>query len=85
MKSRVRNLALASGIIAALLLQSCGTKKEEQETAVDKPEASGQPKITALESNFNFGKVKQGENVEHIFKIKNEGKADLKIEKARGS
>ena len=28
---------------------------------------------------------KEGENVEHIFKLKNAGGSDLKIDKARGS
>jgi hypothetical protein len=50
-----------------------------------KPAGAGAPKIVAVESAFDFGKVRQGEEVSHIYKIRNEGTAELKIEKARGS
>lgn len=42
------------------------------------------PKITTA-TTFDFGKVQQGELVEHVFKIRNEGDAELRIEKAHGS
>lgn len=42
------------------------------------------PEIICAKPEHNFGKVAQGEEVEHIFKIKNKGKGVLKIERARG-
>ncbi len=76
---------------ASLCLWACGSEKKTDEVKDDKaaPEAAvdgdAAPKIVAVQADFDFGKVKQGVNVEHVFKIKNEGSADLKIEKARGS
>ena len=79
---------------AALAVAACGghdeTKDEPEASKIgetaDETSADGKaPKIVAVEETFNFGKVKQGKNPEHVFKIKNEGDADLKIEKARGS
>jgi len=49
------------------------------------PPTKGAPKIVALEPKHSFGKVKQGSQVVHVFKIRNGGKADLVIEKAQGS
>jgi glutathione peroxidase len=37
------------------------------------------PKISLDEREYNFGKVKEGEEVSHTFKIKNEGAAELVI------
>src|SRR5262245_41729165 len=37
------------------------------------------PKIALEEHEYNFGKVKEGEEVSHTFKIKNEGVAELVI------
>jgi hypothetical protein len=43
------------------------------------------PKISAVEPLFDFGEVRQGEKVEHVFQIQNTGMADLLITKATGS
>src|SRR5215813_11256431 len=40
---------------------------------------SAAPKIALEEREHNFGNVKEGEEVSHIFKIKNEGAAELVI------
>lgn len=37
------------------------------------------PKLVIEEYEYNFGKVKEGEEVSHTFKIKNEGAAELII------
>jgi len=71
-------------LLAALLLPSCKCGEEGAPAAV-KPAATGSPKIVAVESAFDFGKVKQGDEVTHVFKIRNAGTAELKIDKARGS
>lgn len=41
--------------------------------------------ITFEESEFNFGKVKAGEKVQHAYKFKNTGKEPLVISNAKGS
>jgi hypothetical protein len=41
--------------------------------------------IEFAETEFNFGKIKQGEKVTHIFKFKNAGQHDLIIANAYGS
>jgi len=71
-------------LLAAVLLASCKCGDEGAPAAVT-PAETGNPKIVAVESAFDFGKVKQGEEVTHVFKIRNAGTAELKIEKARGS
>ena len=64
------------------------------------PTAAGQPTTTPstpaapvgptttiefAESEFNFGKVKAGEKVQHVYKFKNTGKEPLVISNAKGS
>lgn len=51
----------------------------------DKKDAPGPvPVITADKAEYDFGVAVQGEDVEHVFTIRNKGKGLLKIEKARG-
>ena len=45
----------------------------------------GPPKIKAAEGRFGFGRVKQGSEVEHVFKIGNAGKGDLRISQVKAS
>ncbi len=45
----------------------------------------GAPKLVLDEEQFNFGKVVQGERVEHVFGFHNQGKKVLKIFKLRTS
>ncbi len=42
-------------------------------------------KITFEETTHNFGTVKEGEKVEHVYKFKNTGKVPLVITNAKGS
>jgi hypothetical protein len=69
------------------LVCACGGKGEGvKDAGQDQPaDQEKKPKIVAVQSAFDFGQVKQGVDVEHIYKIRNEGTAELKIEKARGS
>jgi hypothetical protein len=73
-----------------VILSACNGKKEtaestdstasaKKEIAID-PENS--PVITFEESEFDFGDLKQGDEVKHIFKFKNTGKSNLIIETA---
>ena len=47
--------------------------------------ATGTPKIVAIEPVFEFGSVKLGSSVEHVFKVKNAGDGPLTITRAKGS
>jgi hypothetical protein len=55
---------------------------EIAETATQTEKA---PKISPVEPMFDFGEVRQGEKVEHVFQIRNAGTTDLIIKKATGS
>ena len=44
-----------------------------------------QPIVEILESEYDFGIIKQGEKATHDYKIKNIGKSDLLITSAKGS
>src|SRR5690554_141985 len=55
-------------------------------TAADRDAESGKfPVITFEESQFDFGTIAQGTNVEHTFKFKNTGDAPLMIVDAKSS
>jgi len=50
------------------------------------PPADGKyPVMTFEETEYDFGDIKQGDKVEHTFKFKNTGEADLLISSARAS
>ncbi len=79
-------------LAAALYFCCCGGDKDDAEKKdastgeqAASADAAKVPKIASAQPTFNFGKIKQGKTVEHIFKLKNEGKADLIIERAKGS
>jgi hypothetical protein len=75
----------------AILLFACDSNKSGSESkdsltasnpktvVVDKENA---PVITFEESEFDFGDLKQGDEVKHVFKFKNTGKSNLVIETA---
>jgi len=65
---------LGLAVLSAFMLTASCKKKEE-----------GFAKMTFEESSFNFGEIKQGQKVSHIFKFKNDGTADLVITDAKGS
>jgi len=74
---------LACALLVALALAGAALGQERK----DQPAAPGQdpkdrpaaPKIAIQTLEYNFGEVKKGENAQHIFTFKNEGKADLEI------
>lgn len=58
----------------------------ETPSSATNPDAKGPTaKIVFTETEFDFGKVTEGETVEHVFMIKNEGDADLVIKGATSS
>ena len=62
---------------------------EEEAAAAAEPVAAeaeavtGTPKIAADQPVFEFGAIKPTDKVEHVFKIRNAGTADLKIERVQ--
>ena len=77
MRKRQQQIAL----LAAALIAGVACSKKVQEKTAEAKDGSGKPKIEAITPEFDFGKVKQGIDVEHVFKIKNVGSKDLVIEK----
>ncbi len=78
--------------LAGLSFTSCkedATKKVKEENVASaelRDEASTKlPVMTFEETEYDFGNIKQGEEVEHVFKFKNTGDAPLIITDARSS
>lgn len=54
--------------------------------SADKPlDPNEAAKMVFEEMAFDFGEIKEGESVEHVFKFKNTGKSPLNITNARGN
>jgi hypothetical protein len=80
-------IAVVLAVLGMLVTSGCRDKHAPDKgdgVASSKPNGLA-PKIAAPELTFSFGKVKQGTEVEHVFKIRNEGTAELVIDKAKGS
>jgi hypothetical protein len=94
---RTNALLAVSIVFAAMLVPMVGGCKSDSpppaaadepasETAVAataEPESLGAPKIAADEPVFDFGSINPAGRVEHVFKIKNTGTAELKIERVQ--
>lgn len=79
-------LAVAFGVVVALAVGGCDDDaKSTQGGASASAQAGKRPKIVAAASHHDFGKVKQGAEVVHVFKVRNQGGAPLLIQKAKGS
>ena len=72
---------------ALVLLLACGGDKANAPTEIDPAQAenakTGAPKIAADEAVYDFGAIKATDTVEHVFKIRNAGDADLKVERVQ--
>ena len=95
-----KNLSKFLILVSLIFIYSCddATKKVESkekklstdlvknnQTSSDKKLSLTQPIVEILESEFDFGEIKQGDKVSHNYKIKNIGNADLLISSAKGS
>lgn len=58
-------------------------KVEEDFSKMTEKEIANAPKIVFENENFNFGKIKSENKIEHEFKFTNKGKSDLVIRKTR--
>jgi hypothetical protein len=73
------------------LINACDKEQDKEKTTlVDENESTGKDTVPVSEITFDtnvfhFGKIKEGEVVEHTFKFKNTGKAPLIVREARAS
>jgi hypothetical protein len=75
----------AAMILASASLSTFACKRETPDTACTEAPNELKPAIVAEQPEFDFGKIKQGAAVEHVYKIKNNGTKDLVIEKTTAS
>lgn len=78
-------LCLSVALLVAACGQNAAEPKSEAMAKEPAPQFTGPAKIVAAEPVFNFGEVEQGQEVEHIFKIGNQGGEQLDIKRAKGS
>lgn len=90
----MKKLVITLSAVLALGLTSCKdkgeasnmVKSENVEMAASRDAQSSElPVMEFDESEFDFGKISRGTNVEHIFKFKNTGDAPLVIVSATSS
>jgi hypothetical protein len=71
----------ASKLVPATKIPSLMTKAQ---TAAPSTPKGPQPVIACDQPDFDLGSVGEGEDIKHVYVIKNKGKAPLKILSARG-
>jgi hypothetical protein len=75
--------------LLAVVVSSCGQKSKDSSAVstdiIKMGENTPEPKFDFKESVWDFGKIKEGEKVEHTFKFTNVGKEDLVISKVTAS
>lgn len=87
-KKTVGLLAIASLVLTVSCKENASSKVSETTTEVvaTASEKEGkEPVMTFEEKEFDFGTIKEGDKVEHIFTFKNTGASDLVIADAKGS
>jgi len=94
---RAREFTCILGLALGLgLLVHCTKKESPPAPEASPPEPIAQevtavnqsgevPDIEFQEMVHDFGKIDQGEKIEHVFKFKNVGKSELVIEKVKSS
>ena len=70
---------------AVLIAAAQVVSQAETGTASSAPATSGPPHLVVKEPIFDFGKVEQGAQVNHLFRFTNEGGRDLRIESVKTS
>jgi hypothetical protein len=74
-----------SAIAVCLLAPGCAKSQKPETEQVTAAVAEAKPKIAVADKEFDFGQVREGATVEHVFQIVNEGDGELLIEQARSS
>ena len=89
MRTYPRIPLIFAGITLLVLAGGCAKQPKKQEGTAEKAAEpvvkQGKPKIAVDKRSYDFGKVKEGTNVEHVYRIKNEGDGELVIENVRSS
>jgi len=67
---RLNKLTLITFMVSALVLTMAAFGQDKVKDG---------PKLVVDNTKFEFGKVKEGEEISHVFKIKNEGTSELVI------
>ena len=75
------NILLA---LVALVIFGCSPVSTGKGKVQQKVVPKGPGKIACDEAEHDYGKVAQGAEVSHVFKIKNTGSGILKIDRAEG-
>jgi hypothetical protein len=73
---RLKTIALLATLLCTLSLVASAFAQDKAEKA---GAAKPAPKLVVDNLKFDFGKVKEGDEISHVFKIKNEGTAELVI------
>jgi len=87
-KKTVGLLAIASLVMTVSCKENASSKVNDAniEVAASRDENAGKaPVMTFEEKEFDFGTIKEGDKVEHVFTFKNTGDSDLVITDAKGS
>ena len=87
-KKTVGLLAIAALVLSVSCKENASSKIEASnvEATAMREEAAGKiPVMTFKEKEFDFGTIKEGDKVEHVFTFTNTGNADLIIADAKGS
>lgn len=85
MRKKTISLFAVVLLFTAISCKDKASQSVESEVATTEVAVGEEPVMTFDESEFDFGNIKEGEIVEHIFKFKNTGKSDLLITDAKGS
>ncbi|MBW2526014.1 MAG: DUF1573 domain-containing protein [Deltaproteobacteria bacterium] len=73
-------------LVALLATAGCDDDPAKAPSTSSAAVPSGKaPQIVAAKTAHDFGKIKQGKEVAHVFEIRNAGTAPLLISKAKGS
>ncbi|RTQ47738.1 DUF1573 domain-containing protein [Hymenobacter gummosus] len=70
---------MKKALVLALSLTLAGFAAQAQTAPANAKEKVNGPAFTFTEMKYDFGKIKQGDIVEHVFKFKNTGNAPLII------
>lgn len=87
-KKTVGLLAIASLVMTVSCKDNASSKVNDATTevaATPSENVGKEPVMTFEEKEFDFGVIKEGEKVEHVFTFKNTGESDLVITDAKGS
>ncbi len=82
LKSITTKFLIATFVLALSTMALCADKKAVTKES-GKVITKDQPKVEIPVTTFTLGKLMRGLPIEHVFKIKNTGKADLIISRLR--